>query len=267
MQRRKNYKKRAMVNFSIGVAIATGLFGLARRDAKIRSADIDALKQRSVAEKQARKSQAARVRELAKWSQEMNEKSRAEFLAAMEVSPKTPNLLMKVNPEKLAPWLRESQISLREKYLRSPLLKSELERNKRVYGNWVKVYCKEFNFPEDVAKKVLQKESKWHPLAVSNAGAFGLMQMHWSLIGSEYTTRYRHNPFDPQKSIRLGIMRLSDLYKHFNGDMEKTLTAYNIRGGQERIDKAVKEMGNGWRDYQFSIKTNSYYKAVLKEKL
>ncbi len=266
-----NSRRKFLKNlFGFGATAALGgvSVGIMKQEKKLTEQEA----QRLMHKKQATRLQRINAQKIAT-AKARNEKEfelmQKEYLDTVDVAPEiTLRIMQSSNPRKLIDWLRVNGKSYRKLYAANPLTKKQVARNKRILSKEIEKFCKEFDFPQDVAKKLVQKESGWNPLAVSPAGeSFGLMQMHVSLIGSPYTNRYFHNPFDPLESIHAGVKHLSDLYIHFNGDMEKTLTAYNIRGGSKTIDVAVKAMGSNWRDFKQSISTNKYYGAVLSQKI
>ena len=82
----------------------------------------------------------------------------------------------------------------------------------------------------DLVKAVIQNESAYDPSAISSAGAMGLMQLMpgtAKMLGVE-------DPFDPVQNLEGGIKYLSQLADKYNGDLTKTLAAYNA--GPGRVD-------------------------------
>lgn len=66
-------------------------------------------------------------------------------------------------------------------------------------------------------------ESSYDPVAVSPAGARGLMQLM-----PETARRYGVvNLFDPEQNVRAGARHLKDLLEQFDGDVELAIAAYN----------------------------------------
>jgi len=78
-----------------------------------------------------------------------------------------------------------------------------------------------------LVKSVMLVESNFNPRAVSPKGARGLMQL---MPGT--ARRYGvQNSFDPHENIRGGTTYLSDLLGMFDGDILRTLAAYNAGEG------------------------------------
>ena len=81
-----------------------------------------------------------------------------------------------------------------------------------------------------LVKAVISTESGWNPWAVSRKGAVGLMQLI-----PETAQRYGvGNPFDPAQNVEAGTMYLKWLLQRYNGDLAKTLAAYNA--GEHAVD-------------------------------
>jgi len=70
---------------------------------------------------------------------------------------------------------------------------------------------------------IIQVESEYHPNAVSNKGAMGLMQ----LVEGTAKRFGVENPFDPKQNIDGGVSYLRYLLDLFGGDLTLSLAAYN----------------------------------------
>jgi soluble lytic murein transglycosylase-like protein len=81
-----------------------------------------------------------------------------------------------------------------------------------------------------LVKAVISTESGWNPRAVSRKGAVGLMQLI-----PETAERYGvGNLFDPAQNVEGGTTYLKWLLDRYNGDLPKTLAAYNA--GEHAVD-------------------------------
>jgi soluble lytic murein transglycosylase-like protein len=88
------------------------------------------------------------------------------------------------------------------------------------------------NVDPALVKAVISTESGWNPLAVSRKGAVGLMQ----LIPGTAQRFGVGNPFDPVQNVEGGTMYLKSLLDRYNGDLKKSLAAYNA--GERAVDQS-----------------------------
>ncbi|WP_162505853.1 lytic transglycosylase domain-containing protein [Candidatus Arsenophonus triatominarum] len=86
---------------------------------------------------------------------------------------------------------------------------------------------------------VARTESQGNPNAVSRAGAAGLMQLMPNTARDLGLTPAER--FDPEKAYAAGQIHLSRLLRHYNGDTQLALMAYNA--GQGRIDNYLAGKG------------------------
>ena len=81
-----------------------------------------------------------------------------------------------------------------------------------------------------LVKAVIKTESGWNPQAVSRRGAVGLMQ----LIPATAQRYGVGDSFDPAQNVEGGTTYLKWLLDRYNGDLTKTLAAYNA--GEHAVD-------------------------------
>ena len=79
---------------------------------------------------------------------------------------------------------------------------------------------------------MINTESGWNPHAISNKGAVGLMQ----LIPATAQRYGVGNAFDPAQNIEGGTKYLRSLLDRYNGDLTKSLAAYNA--GERAVDQS-----------------------------
>lgn len=118
---------------------------------------------------------------------------------------------------------------------------------------------------------VIREESAYNPLAVSSAGALGLMQV-MPQTGQKIATQLgqptfiRERLFEPCYNIRLGSTYLRQLGAKFGNNLVYVIAAYNA--GPDAVAKWIQQFGNKDRDeFIESIpytETRNYVKKVLR---
>lgn len=101
---------------------------------------------------------------------------------------------------------------------------------------------KAYGLVPGILKHIIEKESKGDPFAESERGAKGLFQ-----IMPKERSGFHGNPFDPVQSAQYVAKTLAFLLKHYNGDYEKALAAYNWGMGnvfRKGLHKAPAETRN-----------------------
>jgi len=101
-------------------------------------------------------------------------------------------------------------------------------------------------------KAVISTESGWNPQAVSRKGAVGLMQ----LIPGTAQRFGVGNPFDPAQNVEGGTTYLRALLDRYNGDLSKTLAAYNA--GEHAVD-ANRGVPPYWETQRYVQKVQNAY--------
>ena len=89
--------------------------------------------------------------------------------------------------------------------------------------------CAQYGVDPHLARAVMRMESGGNPNAISRAGAIGLMQL---MPGTAKGLGV--DPRDPHRNLEGGIKYLAQLSDKYNGDLTKTLAAYNAGSG--RVD-------------------------------
>lgn len=80
-----------------------------------------------------------------------------------------------------------------------------------------------FEVPFSLIKAMIKVESDYNPVAVSRAGAMGLMQIMPENIKAFGIS----NPFDPEENIMIGTQYFKSLFDRFKGNLSLALAAYN----------------------------------------
>ena len=94
---------------------------------------------------------------------------------------------------------------------------------------WADHYAAVYRVPRELVHSIIEIESGWHPRAISNKGAVGLMQ----LMPATALTFGVTNRFEIEQNIRGGVAYLARLLKLFDGDLRLVAAAYLT--GENRI--------------------------------
>jgi len=101
----------------------------------------------------------------------------------------------------------------------------------------------------ELIRAVVAVESSYNPTAVSHVGAQGLMQ----LMPATAADLGVKDSFDPVENISGGSRYLSRLLDKYDGDLDRTLAAYNW--GQGNVDRhGLEKMPQETRDYLAKVK-------------
>lgn len=114
---------------------------------------------------------------------------------------------------------------------------------------WMKKHPRTHAFPDSLIPAVEETESANIENAVSPAGAVGPMQ----IVTSAHNLR-DSDVADPKINREVGVRYLDKLYKQFDGDVVRTLRAYNQGPGNERKEP---------EDYTPTVEAQQYPNKVI----
>ena len=89
------------------------------------------------------------------------------------------------------------------------------------------------DLPETLLLAVARGESDFKPQARSKANAYGLMQILWPGTAKHLGLEQLSEVLDPCTNVDAGARYLKELQQRYNGDLNRTLAAYNY--GPARI--------------------------------
>jgi len=127
---------------------------------------------------------------------------------------------------------------------------SQINQKAQTYNKSIIKHAKKHNVDTNLIKSVITAESCFKRKALSRAGAQGLMQ----LIPDTAKRFGVKNSYNPDQNIRGGVAYLRFLLDRYEGDLKKTIAAYN--SGEGKVDQH-----KGIPPYK---ETKQYVKNVLK---
>jgi soluble lytic murein transglycosylase-like protein len=119
-----------------------------------------------------------------------------------------------------------------------PMPRLDRIANLDAYDHLFRAEASRTGLPAELLKAVCVAESRMNPVAVSSAGAQGLMQI---MPGTQPEVGVR-DPFDPAQSVAGGALYLQRMHKRF-GTYELALAAYNAGPGS--VERAGGVPNNG----------------------
>jgi soluble lytic murein transglycosylase-like protein len=106
---------------------------------------------------------------------------------------------------------------------------------KPTYDDLIKEAAHRHGLPEALIRAVIMTESAFDPLAVSSAGAQGLMQLMPALADEMGVS----NVFDPRENIMAGAQYLKSLLEAQKGNIKLALASYNAGPGNVKRYKGI----------------------------
>jgi soluble lytic murein transglycosylase-like protein len=106
-----------------------------------------------------------------------------------------------------------------------------LRLNTAAYDAEIKAASRAYGVDEAIVRAIIHAESSFNPMALSHAGAQGLMQLMPATARRFGVT----NSYDAGQNIRGGVQYLAWLLKRFNGNL--TLAAAGYNAGEGAVDR------------------------------
>jgi soluble lytic murein transglycosylase-like protein len=114
----------------------------------------------------------------------------------------------------------------------SPELRATELANRQKIEVMIREVSARYNVDPALIRSVIETESNWNSQAISRKGALGLMQ----LVPGTARQLGVNNAFDPKQNLDGGVRYLHTLLERYNGDLDRTLAAYNA--GPGAVDRA-----------------------------
>jgi hypothetical protein len=111
--------------------------------------------------------------------------------------------------------------------LRSSINWNSIALNTSDYATEISNAATEFGVEIALIRALIHAESAFNPMALSNKGAQGLMQLMPATAGMYGVT----DAFDAKQNIKAGVEHLAGLLKRYGGDVTLVAAAYNAGEG------------------------------------
>jgi hypothetical protein len=178
------------------------------------------------------------------------------LLALSETKPEEDDLVFSLPP----PFPLSTKSSAPE---RGPFLPQEIAvpvenivsnnlQGKQDFESIVRQAGQKYGVDPFLIKAVMQVESSGNPMAVSKAGAQGLMQI-MPKTAAELGVK---NPFDPAENVMGGTLYLRRLLDRYHGNVKLTLAAYNW--GMGNLENRPEAMPKETKQYITKVE-NQYH--------
>lgn len=129
-------------------------------------------------------------------------------------------------------------------------IRREFFANAMPYGDLIHEKATKYDVDPALVAAVIEQESRFHSRARSTVGARGLMQL------MPRTGRWlgARDLYDPEQNVDAGVKYIKFLQQRFDGNLKKTIAAYNA--GQGNVDRY-----NGVPPF---AETQTYVRKVLR---
>ena len=129
-------------------------------------------------------------------------------------------------------------------------IRREFFSNAMPYGDLIHEKAEKYDVDPALVAAVIEQESRFHSRAQSQVGARGLMQLmprtgRW--MGAQ-------DLYDPEQNVDAGVKYIKYLQGRFDGNLTKTIAAYNAGEGNVRRYQGIPPFSE----------TRSYVRKVLK---
>ncbi len=132
------------------------------------------------------------------------------------------------NDDDVNPFLKTEKVEKTEK----DGLFTDKKNSGMTIDEAVRMASKRYNVSEDLIRAVIKVESNFDRYGISRTGAMGLMQ----LMPQTVLNLGVEKPFDVYQNVDGGVRYLKTLMNRYNGDLDKSLAAYNA--GTDAVDRA-----------------------------